>query len=116
MANFQDSFLNGANIDFIEGLHARYLEDPALVDPSWRDVFAQHPGGRPLTTESSPGPRPALHGNGHAVSPAAVPAAGASAPRQAAAGAHALATQGDFVSSAVMGLQARVDQTVQAFR
>jgi 2-oxoglutarate dehydrogenase E1 component len=114
MANFQDSFLNGANIDFIEGLYARYLEDPASVDPSWRDVFAQHPGGRPLTTETSPAPRPGSgSGNGHAVAPAAQ--AGAPA-RPAAAGAQALATQGDFVSSAVMGLQARVDQTVYAFR
>ena len=39
MANFQDTFLSGANIDFIEGLYARYLEDPASVDASWREVF-----------------------------------------------------------------------------
>ncbi|MCI0670917.1 MAG: 2-oxoglutarate dehydrogenase E1 component, partial [Myxococcaceae bacterium] len=110
MANFQDSFLNGANIDFIEGLYARYLENPESVDPSWRDMFAQSPGGRPLTTETSP---KALRGGAALALPQAalVPAA-----RPAAAGAQALVTQPEFVSSAVMGLQARVDQTVYAFR
>ena len=38
MANFQDTYLSGANIDFIEGLYARYLEDPASVDVSWRVI------------------------------------------------------------------------------
>lgn len=38
MANPQDTFLSGANIDFIEALYARYLEDPASVDSSWREL------------------------------------------------------------------------------
>src|SRR5215469_2544647 len=49
MANSSDTFLSGSNIDFIEGLYARWLEDPASVDPSWRELFAgTSAGGRPL--------------------------------------------------------------------
>ncbi|HZI07394.1 MAG TPA: hypothetical protein VEZ71_25475, partial [Archangium sp.] len=49
MANFQDSYLSGGNIDFIEGLYARYLEDPSSVDPSWRELFERNDGaGRPI--------------------------------------------------------------------
>src|SRR5690606_23306690 len=54
MAIKQESFLNGANIDFIEGLYQRYLEDPASVDPSWRELFDAEHGGAPITVESSP--------------------------------------------------------------
>jgi len=96
MAINQESFLNGANIDFIEGLYQSYLEDPASVDPSWRALFDAEGGGLPITLESSPkgSDRPAY-----------------------AHGAHASAGRGkDPVSSAVMGLQARVDQTINAFR
>src|SRR3954452_16658554 len=48
-----DEFLSGANIDFIEGLYARFLEDPNAVDPSWRELFEQQSGGRPIYTEES---------------------------------------------------------------
>ncbi|HUC62396.1 MAG TPA: 2-oxoglutarate dehydrogenase E1 component [Alphaproteobacteria bacterium] len=33
------SFLSGANADFIAELYARYLKDPAAIDPSWVGFF-----------------------------------------------------------------------------
>ncbi|MCA0432128.1 MAG: 2-oxoglutarate dehydrogenase E1 component [Proteobacteria bacterium] len=36
----ETSFLYGGNAQFIEQLYARYLEDPAAVDPHWRSYFA----------------------------------------------------------------------------
>ena len=35
----QTSFLYGGNSSFIEELYARYLNDPASVEPSWRGYF-----------------------------------------------------------------------------
>jgi 2-oxoglutarate dehydrogenase E1 component len=35
----QTAFLYGGNGAFIEDLYARYLDDPAAVDPSWRSYF-----------------------------------------------------------------------------
>jgi len=35
------TFLSGANAEFIAELYARYLDDPAAVDPSWRRFFAE---------------------------------------------------------------------------
>ncbi len=34
------SFLQGANADYIEHLHARYADNPGSVDESWRSFFA----------------------------------------------------------------------------
>ncbi len=98
----QDSFLSGANIDFIEGLYARWLENPSSVDSSWRELFQRSGGGRPLT-----GDRPAT--NGHPLQPT-VGRGGNGAP------AVTLAVAAPGVSAADMGLQARVDQTLYAFR
>jgi 2-oxoglutarate dehydrogenase E1 component len=39
-AFLETSFLYGANALFVEEMHARYLSDPASVDPSWRAFFA----------------------------------------------------------------------------
>ncbi len=36
----QSSFLYGGNAQFIEGLYAKYLENPAAVDVRWRQFFA----------------------------------------------------------------------------
>ena len=36
----QSSFLYGGNAHFIEGLYAKYLENPAAVDTHWRQFFA----------------------------------------------------------------------------
>ncbi len=106
MANFQDTFLSGANIDFIEGLYARYLEDPASVDASWREVFDRSNGaGRPIfsTRLLEPVPAPAAgKANGKA--------AKAQEPAPAAAAAPAAAPTHDIA------LQARVDHTIFAFR
>jgi 2-oxoglutarate dehydrogenase E1 component len=111
MANFQDTYLSGANIDFIEGLYARYLQDPSSVDPSWREIFERNNGaGRPIfnknlieppapaaaATPGKTGNKAVTHGNG-------------AAQAQALAVAAAAPTQD-------MRLQARVDQTVTAFR
>jgi 2-oxoglutarate dehydrogenase E1 component len=104
MANSPDTFLSGSNIDFIEGLYARWLEDPASVDPSWRELFASTAtSGRPLLAANGNGPavaRPAArtNGNGHGVVVQALAPVAAPVPRTA------------------MQLQARVDQTLYAFR
>ena len=64
MPNPTDTFLSGSNIDFIEGLYARWLEDPASVDPSWRELFSGTAStGRPITGSTDGQPRPT---NGHA--------------------------------------------------
>ncbi|XXF76863.1 2-oxoglutarate dehydrogenase E1 component [Myxococcaceae bacterium GXIMD 01537] len=107
MANFQDTFLSGANIDFIEGLYARYLEDPTSVDPSWREIFDRNGGpGRPIFNAQLLEPvAPAAPAKGNKVAPAA---AVALAPTTAPAPAPA------FVQD--IALQARVDQTTTAFR
>src|SRR6478752_5573480 len=34
------SFLQGTNATYIDELYARYEQDPASVDPEWRDFFA----------------------------------------------------------------------------
>ncbi|MEQ1521524.1 MAG: 2-oxoglutarate dehydrogenase E1 component [Aestuariivirga sp.] len=36
----QSSFLYGGNAQFIEGLYAKYLENPTAVDANWRQFFA----------------------------------------------------------------------------
>ena len=33
------SFLYGGNADYIERLHAAWLDDPQSVDAEWRDFF-----------------------------------------------------------------------------
>ncbi|NNC16575.1 2-oxoglutarate dehydrogenase E1 component [Corallococcus exiguus] len=108
MANFQDSFLSGGNIDFIEGLYSRFLEDPGSVDASWREVFERNNGtGRPIfNTKLLEAPTPAApeakgKGKGKA-NDAAVQAA--AAPQAPAAPAQDI------------GLQSKVDQAITAFR
>ncbi|HSP81250.1 MAG TPA: 2-oxoglutarate dehydrogenase E1 component, partial [Myxococcaceae bacterium] len=108
MANFQDSYLSGANIDFIEGLYARYLDDPSSVDPSWREVFERNDGaGRPIYNTTPIEPPPAVTpGKGAKAGGAALVLAPVSVP----------APQPAVVHAQDMGLQARVDQTLSAFR
>ncbi|NTX15794.1 2-oxoglutarate dehydrogenase E1 component [Myxococcus sp. CA051A] len=111
MANFQDTFLSGANIDFIEGLYARYLEDPASVDSSWREVFERNDGaGRPIFNAKlleAPTPAaPAAKANGKAPAAAQTPAPAAAAPVAPASTAQAQALE----------LQSKVDQALFAFR
>ncbi|MET0405225.1 MAG: 2-oxoglutarate dehydrogenase E1 component [Cystobacter sp.] len=111
MANFQDSYLSGGNIDFIEGLYARYLEDASSVDSSWREVFERtDSAGRPIfnpTPIEPPAPVvPGKNGKGDKSDKAAPAAAQALAPQKAAT----VAFEQD------MKLQARVDQAISAFR
>jgi 2-oxoglutarate dehydrogenase E1 component len=107
MANFQDTFLSGANIDFIEGLYARYLEDPASVDPSWREIFERNNGGgRPIFNTKLLEP---------ATPPAAAPAKGGKGASNAAQ-AQAATTTPTPVFVQDIALQSRVDQTITAFR
>ena len=101
-------FLSGSNIDFIEGLYARWLEDPASVDPSWRELFAS-------TAPPRAGPsRSASNGNGHGGRSPAAPA------RPTATAGAAVQAPGPGAGAALprgaMQLQARVDQTLYAFR
>ncbi len=86
MAFPSESFLTGANIDFIEALYARYLEDPSALDPSWRQYFASlERSGRPLIIDGLRLPPP---------------------PK----------TNGTAGPSTAYALQSKVDQTVTAFR
>ena len=48
--------MNPLNLDFVEDLYARYLQDPSQVDPSWREVFQETNGGRPARTTLVPPP------------------------------------------------------------
>ena len=69
----QTSFLYGGNGSFIEELYARYLTDPAAVDPSWRAYFDElEPENRALFERA----RAAL---GRAPAPPAAGRAGAGA-------------------------------------
>ncbi|MCC6336282.1 MAG: 2-oxoglutarate dehydrogenase E1 component [Myxococcales bacterium] len=88
MGSLPDSFLTGANIDFIEAQYALFLDNPQAVGPQWRDFFASlEREGRPLVIDGlTLPPRPK------------VPAA-------------AVAQPGED-----MGLQAKVDQAIMAFR
>ncbi|HET9451456.1 MAG TPA: 2-oxoglutarate dehydrogenase E1 component [Aggregicoccus sp.] len=105
MPNFQDTYLSGANIDFIEGLYARFLEDPASVDASWRELFAGNAGtGRPIVPVGLPAPAPAA--------PPAKPAKGGNGAPAAALTQPAPAV----AASPDMDLQARADQAVYAIR
>jgi 2-oxoglutarate dehydrogenase E1 component len=93
----QDSFLTGANIDFLDGLYARWLEDPNSVDASFGELFARSGGARPSGQEGNKG------SNGRPVATNGAPV-------------RALAVETPTVSASGMALQARVDQTLYAFR
>ena len=121
MPNPTDTFLSGSNIDFIEGLYARWLEDPTSVDASWRELFAGTTStGRPLLGSGDGRAQPT---NGHAAANGAVAKAvngnGAPAVPQAppaATRAQAVSVADVPAALAAMQLQARVDQTLYAFR
>jgi 2-oxoglutarate dehydrogenase E1 component len=54
-----DSFLTGANIDFLEAQYARFLADPTTVETSWRDLFTSlEREGKPLIIDGLVLPRP----------------------------------------------------------
>ncbi|MGZ6132683.1 MAG: 2-oxoglutarate dehydrogenase E1 subunit family protein, partial [Myxococcaceae bacterium] len=119
MPNPTDTFLSGSNIDFIEGLYARWLEDPTSVDASWRELFAGTTAtGRPFLGSGDLRAQPT---NGHAAANGAAAKAvngnGAAAVAQAPAAARTQVSVADVPAAlAAMQLQARVDQTLYAFR
>jgi 2-oxoglutarate dehydrogenase E1 component len=52
MAETLESFLNGSNATFVAELYARFLENPAAVDPSWASFFEDlHEDGRAILDE-----------------------------------------------------------------
>jgi 2-oxoglutarate dehydrogenase E1 component len=68
----QTTFLTGLNAEYIAELHARYVEDAASVDESWRQFFAALEDEPEAVEKELKGPgwgRPPepLIGNGHAV-------------------------------------------------
>src|SRR3954451_5446301 len=76
-----NTFLSGANAEFIAELYTRFLDDPDAVDEGWRQFFAEigdDAAGLKAERAGPPWGRPAV-GNGAA---AAVPV---SAPADAAA-------------------------------
>ncbi|MEW5742245.1 MAG: 2-oxoglutarate dehydrogenase E1 component [Myxococcota bacterium] len=87
MGSLPDSFLTGANIDFIEAQYALFLNDPHAVGPQWRDFFASlERDGRPLVIDGlTLPPRP-----------------------------RAPTSAGPVAED--MALQAKVDQAIMAFR
>jgi len=104
-----ESFLSGGNIDFIESLYARYLEDPSSVDGSWRELFATWGGGKPIV-EGRPS-----NGKGFAIP--ATNGAAALGTNGKVNGAHAVAQAAVEIATGIdRQLQARVDQAIYAFR
>ncbi|MDP1826725.1 MAG: 2-oxoglutarate dehydrogenase E1 component [Archangium sp.] len=92
MSTLSDSFLTGANIDFIEALYSRFLADPNSVEPSFRELFSTlQREGKPLIIDGLTLPAP-KRGNGHANGAA------------------------NGKSTDDMALQSKVDQTIIAFR
>jgi 2-oxoglutarate dehydrogenase E1 component len=51
----QLSFLYGANETFLAEIHARYLDDPASVDPGWQEFLAQLPDDAGAVTKDRRG-------------------------------------------------------------
>jgi 2-oxoglutarate dehydrogenase E1 component len=51
------AFLDGGNAAYIEQLQDRYLRDPACLDPSWRDFFAQIGDDGATVAKMAQGPR-----------------------------------------------------------
>ena len=52
MAETLESFLNGSNATFVAELYARFLDNPAAVDPSWASFFDDlHEDGRAILDE-----------------------------------------------------------------
>jgi 2-oxoglutarate dehydrogenase E1 component len=89
MATLSDSYLTGANIDFIEALYSRFLADPASVEPSWRELFSTLTReGKPLIIDGLTLPAPKRNGGATVIT----------------------AKAGDT------SLQSKVDQTIMAFR
>ncbi len=120
MSNPTDTFLSGSNIDFIEGLYARWLEDPASVDPSWRELFSRtRTDGRPFLGSGDGRAQP-TNGqgttNGSAVAARAANGGNGTAPSAAPARAQLVSVGEAPASLAAMQLQSRVDQTLYAFR
>ena len=50
------SFLQGANADYVEHLHARYADNPGAVDESWRAFFAALGDAPALARAEAAGP------------------------------------------------------------
>src|SRR5215469_4064514 len=66
-----NTFLSGTNAAFIAELYARYLENPAEVDESWRRFFTELSDPPPAVEKELSGPvwsreRGRIIGNGHA--------------------------------------------------
>src|SRR5664279_1348751 len=51
------AFLDGGNAAYIEQLQERYLSDPASLDASWRDFFAQLEDDGAAVAKAAQGPR-----------------------------------------------------------
>ena len=68
-----NSYLFGANAPFIEALYDRYLEDPAAVEPRWREYFdaLQDAGARDVSHAAVQARFAALAARGAAAAPAA---------------------------------------------
>jgi 2-oxoglutarate dehydrogenase E1 component len=134
--NFNESFLSGGNIQFIEALYARYLEDPSSVDASWQELFRNaEASGKPIidgpplqhvngknghvnngtsATVPVPVPLPAPVLTRPLSSPSSRPVTSSGRNGHATPAAAALAP--DVDRGPDKGLQARVDQAVYAFR
>src|SRR5690606_25324 len=50
------SFLQGQNADYVEQLHARFVEEPSSVDASWQSFFAGLDEAASDVTSSARGP------------------------------------------------------------
>ena len=99
MSNAADTYLTGANADFLEAQYSRYLENPASVDESWHPLFKSMAGpGRPIVTEGLTLPKPKYVNGG--------------------SNAHAANGAPNGVAPKAEGftLQGKLDQTIFSFR
>ena len=115
-----ETFLSGGNIQFIEALYARYLEDPNSVDPSWKELFqASESTGRPIVDGPPNGTSLATNGTVNGSHGAPTVAYGTAVAKTTnGKNGHVSAARpstGEY-RGPDKKLQARVDQAVYAFR
>jgi 2-oxoglutarate dehydrogenase E1 component len=45
----ENSYLSGANAEYVEDMYEQYLVDPAQVEPQWRELFSSLPTGQDVS-------------------------------------------------------------------
>jgi 2-oxoglutarate dehydrogenase E1 component len=98
-----------SNLDFVEELYARFLEDPEAVEPSWREYFRNLGQEEPVAGRLRLGPSRAPVSLFHTAAAEAAPATDGHASRPGTNGSAGSARD-------VAERQDRVDQLIRAYR